>query len=390
MWYYVMGLVGPTGQSQGVTRMTAKHVHTTVLLLFIAVLADGMVAVVLRIGSIRAFLDGDRTWVNLVALTGLGCLALLIVVTLRSLRDLLGLSHQVTTSEARIAVLETSALMSQAQGARSSVHADLGPDAVAARKRMVDLLERENLTIAMQPIVDLQLDGCVMAEALARFPDGRGPDVWFREAQEMGLGVELELLAVETALARTPELPLDVGVSINASPSLILDRRLAETIYQSGIPLDRVTLEITEHAAVTEYDDIKAALLVLRERGVQLAVDDMGAGYASFSHVLKLRPDIIKLDRSMIVDIAADPAKRAFVTAIVLLALELDATITAEGIETRAELATVEALGVDHAQGFHLGRPDTLSSTWRSWSGRRWMAPLFIPAPSPAPLSLDA
>jgi EAL domain-containing protein (putative c-di-GMP-specific phosphodiesterase class I) len=368
--------------------MTAKHVHMTVLLLFVAVLADSMVAVVLRIGSIRAFLDGDRTWVNLVALTGLGCLALLVLVTLRSLRDLLGLSHQVTSSEARIAVLETSALMSQAQGARSWVHADLGPDAVAARQRMVDLLERGNLTIAMQPIVDLQRDGCVVAEALARFPDGRGPDVWFREAQEMGLGVELELLAVTTALARTPELPPEIGVSINASPSLILDRRLAETIYQSGIPLDRLTLEITEHAAVTEYDDIKGALLVLRERGVQLAVDDMGAGYASFSHVLKLRPDIIKLDRSMIVDIANDPAKRAFVTAIVLLALELDASITAEGVETRDELATVEALGVDHAQGFHLGRPDTLASTWRSWSGRKWMAPLFIPAP--APLSLDA
>jgi EAL domain-containing protein (putative c-di-GMP-specific phosphodiesterase class I) len=367
--------------------MTAKHVHTTVLLLFVAVLADSMVAVVLRIGSIRAFMDGDRSWLTLVALTGLGCLALLVLVTLRSLRDLLGLSHQVTTSDARITVLEASALMSQAQGRRSAVHADLGPDAVAARQRMVDLLERGNLTIAMQPIIDLQRDGCVAAEALARFPDGRGPDVWFREAQEMGLGVELELLAVKTALARTPELPADVGVSINASPSLILDRRLAETIYQSGIPLDRLTLEITEHAAVTEYDDIRSALLVLRERGVKLAVDDMGAGYASFSHVLKLRPDIIKLDRSMIIDIAADPAKRAFVTAIVLLAMELDATITAEGIENRDELATVESLGVDHAQGFHLGHPDTLSSTWRSWSGRTWMAPLFVSAP--ALISLD-
>jgi len=368
--------------------MTAKHVHATVLLLFVAVLADSMVAVVLRVGSIRAFMDGDRSWVNLIALTGLGCLVLLVVVTLRSLRDLLGLSHQVTTADARIAVLETSALMSQAQGARSSVHADLGPDAVAARQRMVDLLQRGNLTIAMQPIIDLQRDGCVVAEALARFPDGRGPDVWFREAQEMGLGVELELLAVTTALARASELPLDIGVSINASPSLILDPRLAATIYQSGIPLDRLTLEITEHAAVTEYDEIKSALLVLRERGVQLAVDDMGAGYASFSHVLKLRPDVIKLDRSMIVDIAADPAKRAFVTAIVLLALELEASITAEGVETRDELDTVESLGVDHAQGFHLGRPDTLASTWRSWSGRRWMAPLFVPAP--AVHSLDA
>jgi EAL domain-containing protein (putative c-di-GMP-specific phosphodiesterase class I) len=126
----------------------------------------------------------------------------------------------------------------------------------------------------------------------------------------------------------------------------------------------------------------------LRERGVLLAVDDMGAGYASFSHVLKLRPDVIKLDRSMIVDIATNPAKRAFVTAIVLLALELDATITAEGIETREELDAVESLGVDHAQGFHIGRPDTSAATWRSWSGRLWLAPLFVPAP--AQIHIDA
>lgn len=369
--------------------MTAKHVHTTVLLLFVAVLADSMVAVVLRVGSIRAFMEGDRSWVNLVALAGLGCLALLVLVTLRSLRDLLGLSHQATTSDARIALLEASALMSQAQaqGRGSPAHASLGQDVVAARQRMVDLLDRGTLTIAMQPIIDLQRDGCVGVEALARFPDGRGPDVWFREAHMMGLGVELELLAVTTALGRTPELPLDFGVSINASPSLILDPRLAATIYHSGFPLDRLTLEITEHAAVTEYDDIRSALLELRERGVRLAVDDMGAGFASFSHVLKLRPDVIKLNRSMIIEIATNPAKRAFVTAIVLLALELDATITAEGIETGEELDAVESLGVDHAQGFHLGRPDPLASTWRSWSGRRWMAPLFVAAP--ALISLD-
>ena len=357
--------------------MSVNRLHKTVLWLFVAVLLESMVAVVLRIGSLRAFLHGDRSWLNLVALAGLGCLALLIVVTLSTLRDILGLWHQATASDARIAVLEASALMSQAQALvrRPSGHADLGPDAVAARQRMVDLLDRGNLTIAMQPIIDLQRDGCVAVEALARFPDGRGPDVWFREAQEMGLGVELELLAVTTALARSPELPQGIGVSINASPSLILDPRLAETIYESGIALDRLTLEITEHAAVTEYDEITSALLVLRERGVLLAVDDMGAGYASFSHVLKLRPDVIKLDRSMIVDIANDPAKRAFVTAIVLLALELDATITAEGVETSDELDTVEQLGVDHAQGFPIGRPDTLATTWGSWSSRQWMSP---------------
>jgi EAL domain-containing protein (putative c-di-GMP-specific phosphodiesterase class I) len=361
-----------------VTQLSVNHLHKTVLWLFIAVVADSLVAVVLRVGSIQAFLDGDRSWVNLVALVGLGCLALLLVVTVRCARDLLDLWHEMTAAKGRIALLEASALMSQAQapGRRSPVQADFGRDAVATRQRVVDVLERGNLTIAMQPIIDLQRDRWVAVEALARFPDGRGPDVWFREAHEMGLGVELELLAVTNALARVGDLPPHIGVSINASPSLVLDPRMSEAIYQSGIALDRLSLEITEHAAITEYDEINAALLLLRERGVLVAVDDTGAGYSSFSHVLKLRPDVIKLDRTMVVDIAADPARRAFVTAIVLLALELDATITAEGVETRDELDTVSALGVDHAQGYYLARPDTSAATWASWEGRRWVSPI--------------
>jgi EAL domain-containing protein (putative c-di-GMP-specific phosphodiesterase class I) len=306
---------------------------------------------------------------------GLGCLALLLLVTLRTSRDLLALWHERTAAEARIAMLEATAFgaTSYAHGRLSPVPADFSRDVDTARQRVFEVLTRGNLTIAMQPIIDLERDRLVSAEALARFPDGRGPDVWFREAQEMGLGVELELLALSTALAQVPHLPAGIRVSINASPSLILDPRMAEAIYQSGVSLEQLTLEITEHAAVTEYDEIKSALLLLRERGVHLAVDDTGAGYASFSHVLRLRPDVIKLDRSMVGDIGTDAAKRAFVTAVVLLALELDATITAEGVETAEELDTIASLGVDHAQGYHVGRPDTSRASWRSWSQRRWM-----------------
>jgi EAL domain-containing protein (putative c-di-GMP-specific phosphodiesterase class I) len=348
-----------------------------VLWLFVAVLADSLVAVVLRVGSVQAFLHGDQSWTTLVALAGLGALALLVVVALRTARDLLNLCQRVTVTDSRVAVLEATVLAAQSHGMSGAapVPAAFGRDVVSARTRMLDVLDRATLTIALQPIVDIQRDRWVAVEALARFPDGRGPDAWLREAAELGLGVELELLAVNAALGRASDLPPDIGISLNASPSLILDPRLAEAIYASGITLDRVTLEITEHAAVTEYDEITSALLLLRERGVLLAVDDTGAGFASFSHVLKLRPDIIKLDRSMVVDIAGDPARRAFVTAVVLLALELNASITGEGVETYDELDTLVALGVDHAQGYYLARPDTMRSTWQSWASRRWLAP---------------
>jgi EAL domain-containing protein (putative c-di-GMP-specific phosphodiesterase class I) len=360
--------------------MTVNHLHKTVLWLFVAVVADSLVAIVLRIGSLQDLLDGDRSWTNIVALGGLATLALLLAVTLRTARDLLSLWHEATAATGRIALLEVSAMMSRAQAmARPrTVQAEFGRDVLAARQRLMDVLDRGSLTTAMQPIVDLERDRWVGVEALARFPDGRGPDLWFREATEMGLGIELELLAVKTALSRAGELPSGIGISVNASPSLILDERLNEAIHESGIALDRLTLEITEHAAVTEYDDITTALLVLRERGMCLAVDDTGAGYSSFSHVLQLRPDVIKLDRSMILDIATDPARRAFVTAVVLLALELSATITAEGVETRAQLETAAVLGIDHVQGSLLSRPETSPATWRSWEGRRWVSPIDL------------
>jgi EAL domain-containing protein (putative c-di-GMP-specific phosphodiesterase class I) len=115
--------------------------------------------------------------------------------------------------------------------------------------------------------------------------------------------------ALEDAL---PRLAPDIGISLNASPAMILDPRLRRMLEQEQVPLERITVEITEHAAVTEYDDIRAALLPLRERGMRLAVDDIGAGYASFSHVLRLRPDI-KLDRSL-------NARRASATAYQLAA----------------------------------------------------------------------
>jgi EAL domain-containing protein (putative c-di-GMP-specific phosphodiesterase class I) len=244
----------------------------------------------------------------------------------------------------------------------------------ATRRRIDDLAAGGRLRIALQPIIDLASGRWVTAEALARFPDGRGPDTWFREAREAGRGTMLEAYSIHRALEDAlPRLAPDIGISLNASPAMILDPRLRRMLEQEQVPLERITVEITEHAAVTEYDDIRAALLPLRERGMRLAVDDIGAGYASFSHVLRLRPDIIKLDRSLIEAIDEDAAKRAIVTAMMLVALEIDATVTAEGVETAGELAAVMSLGVDHGQGYHLARPDTGPATWASWRQRTWL-----------------
>ncbi|MDQ1621473.1 MAG: hypothetical protein QOE19_4042 [Actinomycetota bacterium] len=353
--------------------MEQLHVHRSLRWLVVAIAADGLVALALLAHGAGALgqRPGQRGSSLAIALSALGlaCVALLVVLAVRASRAVRVLERRLTDADRRLAA--TAGNLS----AEPAAHAPPPPliEVPPARRRVARLLEEGNLTLALQPIIDLDKDRWVAVEALARFPDGRAADLWFREAHDAGLGVELELLCVTRALRLVSRLPAGIGLSVNASPSLILDPRLSQAINDSGVVLTRLTLEITEHAAVTEYDDIKAALLGLRERGVRLAVDDTGAGYASFNHVLRLRPDIIKLDQSLVVGIADDPARRAFVTAIVLLALELDATVTAEGVQSSDDLTTVAALGVDQAQGYHVGRPDVGAATWATWSHRRWM-----------------
>ncbi len=129
-------------------------------------------------------------------------------------------------------------------------------------------------------------------------------------------------------------------------------------------------MEITEHAPVRNYDALVVAVTALRERGVRFAIDDTGAGYASLSHVLQLNPQVIKIDRGLVVDLENDRARRALVTALVLLALEMGALVTGEGVETDQQLRALATLGVDQAQGYRLARPSTDRRDWKAWWGR--------------------
>jgi EAL domain-containing protein (putative c-di-GMP-specific phosphodiesterase class I) len=265
----------------------------------------------------------------------------------------------------------------------ASSYSDLFGASVPTRMRNV--LASGQLEIALQPIIDLITGSLVSAEALARFPDTRPPNEWFAEAYAFGLGSELELQAVEGAVATADQLPSEVRLSVNVSPQLALDPRLAQTFLSCGVPLERIILEITEHTAVHNYPSIRDALLPLRGSGVKLAVDDAGAGYASFAHVLQLRPEIIKLDRSLIAGIDRDPAARAFVTGVVLLALELGAVVVAEGVETADQLAQLQALGIDYVQGYLLASPTTDTGEWQTWNQKTWnLDSLTHPAPAQA------
>ena len=199
-------------------------------------------------------------------------------------------------------------------------------------------------------------------EALCRFHGEpyRPPDVVFAEADGVGLGQELELAVAARALEALRALPEGVYVSINASPATLASGRLPGIL--DGHPPARVLVEVTEHVDVPDYGALIAEARRLGARGVRLAVDDAGAGYAGLAHILRLRPDVIKLDRSLITGLDADEARRSLVAAMVQFGARTGAAIVAEGIETRAERAALAALGVPLGQGWALGRPAPLAA----------------------------
>lgn len=131
-------------------------------------------------------------------------------------------------------------------------------------------------------------------------------------------------------------------------------------MFVRKLPLDRVVLEISEGHRIDDYAALHASLESLRADGVRLAIDDAGAGFATFDHMLKLRPDLIKLDISLNRHVKADTMCQALTSAMVTFGARIGAQLVAEGVEDDATVSTLQRLGVQDGQGFHLGRPAPL------------------------------
>ncbi len=253
----------------------------------------------------------------------------------------------------------------------------------AISRRVDEILAGEGLTILFQPVVDLREGTIVGAEALSRF---RGdppnppnpPDHWFLEAGEVGRTVELELYAIAMATCQFDKFPADTFLSINASAETLLSPDLDDVL--ADVPGWRLVVELTEHQPIRDYDMVGRAVEALRDRGIRLAVDDTGAGYASLHHILRLGPDIIKLDRALITGIDTDPVRRSMVTSLVHFGAETGTQLIGEGIETEQELQVLRALGLGHGQGFLLARPAPLPLTLNAVRALR--VPMPIPTRS--------
>lgn len=227
-----------------------------------------------------------------------------------------------------------------------------------------DLLERlDGLAAAggprmvFQPVVALADGSVVGHEALSRFPTG-DPAEWFATARSAGLEEDLELTAVRSALARLDDVPgfLAVNVSARTAGLPALGRVVG------GCDPARVVLELTEHTPVDDYAALRRTLAPLRRAGVRIAVDDVGAGFASMRHVLELVPDVLKLDISLVRNIATDSSRQALAASMLAFADKTGAQVVAEGIETADELDYLRTMGVGLGQGYHLGRPAPLAA----------------------------
>jgi diguanylate cyclase (GGDEF)-like protein len=213
----------------------------------------------------------------------------------------------------------------------------------------------EPVTPVFQPILDLRTGLVAGYEGLSRFPGAaqRPPNAWFAEAHRCGLGGRLEAAAVRAMLAPGPP-PGGATLSLNLTPSA-----LSAADARAALPRDLtgITIEITENELVSQSEALELTLADLRRRGARIAVDDAGAGYAGFKQLMRLQPDVIKLDRSLVSGVDRDRVKGALIESFVRFARRLDALVCAEGVETLGELETLTALDVDLAQGYAIARP---------------------------------
>src|ERR1019366_882695 len=242
-----------------------------------------------------------------------------------------------------------------------------GVDSADCNERIEQVLDDPTLvSIAFQPIIDLATDQVTAVEALARFDVSpyRTPDLWFQEAHQVHLGIDLELLSIARAVDQLPMLPESVDLTINAGPEVAMSARFIDALVH--LPARRIILELTEHNRFDDYPGLVGSLGELRRRGIRLAIDDTGSGYSSLTHILKLAPDFIKLDRDLISGIDVDPVRRALTTSLVMFAADTGARIIAEGVERADEIHVLRDLGASFAQGYFLARPSPLDALFET------------------------
>ncbi|HWM10017.1 MAG TPA: EAL domain-containing protein [Solirubrobacteraceae bacterium] len=231
------------------------------------------------------------------------------------------------------------------------------PSRADERSEVEALLRRGEAAIhpVFQPVLELATGRVCGYEALARV-DGepvRRPDQWFAQAHRGGLGPELEALALRAALA-VADRPAGTFLAVNVSPTALLAPPVADALPAD---LSDIVIELTEHDLFEAEDALEASLAELRGRGARVALDDAGSGYAGLQQVIRIAPDIIKIDRSLVHGAHSDPSRYALLEALVSFAATTGAAVCGEGVEDLSDLRVLADVDATYAQGYALARP---------------------------------
>ena len=225
---------------------------------------------------------------------------------------------------------------------------------IALHRSIADILERRSFRPVFQPIVELATGEIVGHEALTRFESGERPDRVFADAWTVGLGPDLEIATLTSAIAAAHRLPPGTWLDLNISPRLLFEATNLRSVLRAA---DRpMVLEVTEHEIVDDYVGFLKAVRTLGH-DIRLAVDDAGAGVANFGHIIDLKPDFVKLDSSLVSRVNAHLGRQALIVGMRHFSRTSGCRLIAEGIQTGLEARTLATLGVEFGQGFWYGSP---------------------------------
>jgi EAL domain-containing protein (putative c-di-GMP-specific phosphodiesterase class I) len=248
--------------------------------------------------------------------------------------------------------------------ARSEAAQTAALDARERRRRLLQVLIREDVTMLFEPIASLSGREVLGYEALVRGPSGsdlQTPGAFFESAEEAGLLFEADSLCRRKALAAARGLPPGKRLFLNCLPSAIHDpdfrgAALRKTLERMHLRPSDVVFEISERESIGNFAVFREARDHFASLGLGVALDDMGVGYSSLQAVMELAPDFIKVDQSLVRGIDNDPPRQELLRALNAVAAKLGARLIAEGIETSEELASLQRLGIPLGQGYLLGR----------------------------------
>ena len=238
------------------------------------------------------------------------------------------------------------------------------------RRRMLELRLHSadfdtDFELLFQPIIDMQTKKVTTIEALLRWPGAFqgtvSPDEFIPIAEHSGLIVPLGAWVLEKACIFAAGLPPDLNLAVNLSATQFHRSNVVETVSdvlsKTGLSPDRLELEITETLLLEDSREVRSALRALRSLGVRISLDDFGTGYSSLAYLRKFAVDKVKIDRSFMTGIVANPDHLAIVRAIVGLTHALEMTSVAEGLETEEQFLLIRASGCSEAQGYLFSPP---------------------------------